>query len=85
MPGGAPKGNKNAVKDNRLWGDAVRRAVMQRKGQKLRQLADKLVDLAQEGDIQALKELGDRLDGRAAQSIGIDQEANIIKVIHEAL
>ena len=64
---GAPKGNQNAVKDNRIWGEAIRKAVMQRNGDKLRALADKLIDRAAEGDIAAMKELGDRLDGKPAQ------------------
>lgn len=36
---------------------------------KLRAIADKLVDLAIEGDMQAIKEIGDRLDGKPSQAI----------------
>lgn len=68
---GAPKGNKNAVKENRLWGETIRRAVSQANGKKLRAIADKLIDLAEEGDIQAIKELGDRLDGKPASTVDI--------------
>lgn len=42
---------------------------MQRDSEKLRQIADTLIDLAMNGDIQAIKELGDRLDGKPAQAI----------------
>jgi len=36
---------------------------------KLALIADKLVDLAADGDVQAIKEIGDRVDGRPAQAI----------------
>jgi hypothetical protein len=66
---GAPLGNQNAKKDNRRWAEAINRAIAQDDGKRLREAAEKLLTLASEGDIQALKELGDRLDGKAVQSI----------------
>jgi hypothetical protein len=57
-------------KSDKIWSDAVRRAVMRRleneegKPQKIERLADNLVELAMDGDIQALREVGDRLDGK---------------------
>ena len=66
---GAPLGNRNASKENRLWGDAIKRAVAQNDGQKLRELADRLIERAAEGDVAALRELGDRLDGKAKQQV----------------
>ena len=36
---------------------------------KLRAVADKLVELAIDGDMQAIKEIADRLDGKPAQAI----------------
>lgn len=66
---GAPLGNKNAVKENRLWSDTIRRALAQKNGAKLRALVDRLIDRAAEGDIAALKEIGDRIDGKAAQAL----------------
>ena len=66
---GAPKGNKNASKQNRLWGDAIKRAIAQHNGERLRKIAEKLLDEAEAGNIQAIKELGDRLDGRSAQQV----------------
>lgn len=36
---------------------------------KLRAVADKLVELAVSGDIQAIKEVADRLDGKVPQGI----------------
>ena len=70
MAGGAPQGNQNA-KSGTIWKDAIRKAVMQKNGNTLRKLADKLIEEAEKGNIVALKELGDRLDGRAAQSLQI--------------
>lgn len=66
---GAPIGNTNGAKENRLWGDTIRRAVAQDNGKRLRAIAEKLLDLAAEGDIQAIKEFGDRIDGKAPQSV----------------
>lgn len=64
--GGAPKGNKNAAKA-KIWSDAIRKAVVQK--QNIDKLAMALVEKALEGDISALKELGDRIEGKVAQSV----------------
>ncbi len=66
--GGAPRGNQNAVK-NKHWGEALNRALLADDGKKLRQLADKLIDAAMNGDVQALKEIGDRIDGKPSQEL----------------
>jgi hypothetical protein len=66
---GAPKGNTNSSKNNRLWADTIRRAVVQADGERLRRIAEALLEKAEGGDIQAMKEIGDRLDGKAAQTI----------------
>ena len=65
---GAPVGNKNSSKENRLWAETIRRIAVQTEGARLRRIAEKLYDKAEEGDIQAIKEIGDRLDGKAVQS-----------------
>lgn len=62
----APIGNKNAVK-NKIWSDAIRRAVLQ--GKKLDSLANAIITAAEGGDIAALKEIGDRLEGKVTQTI----------------
>jgi hypothetical protein len=67
----APEGNTNSNINNRLWANTIRRAVLQADATKLRAIADKLIDLASEGDMQAIKELGDRLDGKPSQSTEI--------------
>jgi hypothetical protein len=70
---GAPVGNKNATK-NKLWEDALRRALLAEDGKKLRSLADKLIARAEEGDVTALKEIGDRMDGKPTQTIAGDAD-----------
>ena len=68
MPAGPPIGNKNATK-NRPWAEAINRALLAEDGKKLRLLADKIIDKALKGDVSALKEVGDRMDGKAAQAL----------------
>lgn len=64
---------KGAIAE-RWWTDAIRVAVNREEtteGQKRKRLsiiADKLCRLAMEGDMQAIKEIGDRLEGRPKQA-----------------
>lgn len=78
MERGAQPGNSNATK-GRPWADAIRRALARREqtgnGGDLNALADRLIDACLEGELPALKELGDRLDGKPAQAIVGDAEA----------
>jgi hypothetical protein len=67
---GAPVGNKNATK-NKLWAEALNRALLAEDGKKLRSLAEKLIARAEEGDVTALKEIGDRMDGKPTQQTEI--------------
>ena len=81
----APLGNKNATK-NRPWAEALNRALLAEDGKKLRALADKLVDRALDGDVIALKEIGDRMDGKPAQAhevAGDPDRPLISKIIRE--
>lgn len=71
MSQGAPLGNQNAKK-GKAWAEAIRRAIREKcEGEdyeaKLATLAKKLVTAAEDGDLAALKEIGDRLDGKAMQ------------------
>ena len=68
MPVGAPLGNQNGKK-NHPWSEAIQRALLAENGKKLRAIADKIVQLAMDGDIQAIKELGDRVEGKPAQPV----------------
>jgi hypothetical protein len=67
---GAPAGNINALKDKR-WYEALDRAIKQDEGKRLRAAAEKLLDLAADGEAWAVKELGDRLDGKPKQQTEI--------------
>ena len=80
----APLGNKNAVK-NRPWAEVINRALIQGDGQRLRTIAEKLLSLAENGDIQALKEVGDRLDGKPAQQVQLSGDADEpLRIVHES-
>lgn len=69
---GAPLGNQNAAKA-KVWHAAILRALDKRglgnRVAALDELAGKLLDLVATGDLAALKEFGDRLDGKPAQAI----------------
>jgi hypothetical protein len=68
--GGAPVGNNNANK-NKYWSDALRKHITQ--NDHLPALAKVLVDKALDGDMTAIKEIGDRLEGKPNQSVtGLD-------------
>ena len=83
---GAPLGNKNASK-NRPWSEAINRALLAEDGKKLRALADKLIDAAMEGDVTALKEIGDRIEGKPAQSVmlGSDPDNPFVTRVERAV
>ena len=61
---GAPIGNDNAKK-GKLFYDQLRRVLVQNDSLKLRQVSEKLVDAAIEGEPWAVKEIMDRMDGKA--------------------
>lgn len=62
-------GNPEGKKPNKPFLDALNRAIKQDDSKKLRDAAERLMYLAAEGESWAIKELADRLDGKAAQSI----------------
>lgn len=69
-------GNQNAAK-GKEWRQAIRRALAHKHGsydEGLLALATKLIEAAENGDMAALKEIGDREDGKPAQSIGGDPD-----------
>lgn len=59
-----------------MWRDAIRRAVLADDGKRLRAIAEALLDKAASGDVPAIKELGDRIDGKPDQMIGVGQDPN---------
>ncbi len=88
---GAPIGNTNAVKGKR-WRNAIDTALEKRcksDGQKaLVALAEVMLAAAEKGESWALKEVGDRMDGRAAQSVtlsGDEDKPLVTKVVREII
>jgi len=61
------KGNQNAAKGKLFYGQ-LRKALVQDDALKLRAIAEKLVDAAIEGEPWAVKEIMDRVDGKAVQA-----------------
>ena len=68
MSGVKGRSGTNKGKD-KPWADALRLAVMSEDNgiRKLRAIAEKCAQSAMSGDMQAIKEIGDRLDGKPAQ------------------
>ena len=67
---GAPKGNKNGVKNKPFW-DMITRIIAQEDGKRLREAGEKLFDAAAAGEEWAVKILADRLDGKPHQSVDL--------------
>lgn len=84
MPAGAPNGNNNARKGSE-WRDAIRAELAEigrdREGDQaayikgLRECAKQFIEAAKTGESWALKELGDRMDGKAAQSLTLSGDS----------
>jgi hypothetical protein len=72
---GAPLGNNNEVKGKR-WASAIDRALSKRSKatgiEALDELAEKLLLLCDQDDLGALRELGDRLDGKPHQTTALE-------------
>lgn len=85
---GAQVGNKNAAKA-KAWEGALRAALAQFEneeakiapGQALRRIAEVVVMKAIGGDKDAIKEIGDRLDGKPAQSVALSGELALSKAV----
>ena len=83
-PVGAPIGNKNATK-NKPFLDAMRRALAQNP-QKIGRIVDKVLDQAEAGEAWAVKEVADRLDGKAVKANTLeDAEGNNITTSLEVI
>ena len=80
MPGGAPKGNNNATK-TKAWSNALRRELAgEQNAEKLAALAKKVYQDALSGNMQAVKEIGDRLDGKPVQAVEGTGENGLITI-----
>ena len=63
---GRPVGSLNRQKP---FTDMLRVALLSGGGRRLRIIADKLAEKAGQGDLQAIQQIADRLDGKCAQII----------------
>ena len=60
---------------------AIKEAIEGTDKTKLRAVADALVDKAMAGDVQAIKEVADRIDGKVPQALVGDDEHDAISLI----
>jgi hypothetical protein len=85
---GAPEGNTNAAKGAR-WRAAIDRALARRSKaegiQELDRLADKFLDEVEAQGINGYKELGDRLDGKAHQTLSGPNDSPLLAGIDVTL
>ena len=59
------KGNTHSSKINRLAADTLRRVLIQEEAIRLRNVTEALVAKAESGDVSAIKEVFDRIDGKS--------------------
>ncbi len=72
-------GNKASAK-GRLFEGALKRAVAQGNGEKLRAAAEKLLDEAAAGKGWAIALLADRLDGKADQTVHVNRNVESLSL-----
>jgi hypothetical protein len=61
----ANKGNTHSSKNNRLLSETLKRVLIQEDGKNARAIAEALALKAIEGDITAIKEVFDRMEGKS--------------------
>ena len=71
-------GNPTGRRKEKPWRDALTLALKADDGQKLRRIAEKVVEAAEAGDLQAIKEIADRLDGKPVQALANDEDSPLI-------
>lgn len=76
----ASKGNKHSSKENRIWGSIIKKLAVQEDYKKLHVIANALFEKAADGDMNAIKEIGDRLDGKSIQEnkLSGDSESPVV-------
>ena len=88
--GGQPGNNNNAK--GKDWTDAIRRALARRKDSGgtveggLNALADQFLQAVADGGIAEFKEMGDRIEGKPAQSVtvaGDEDHPFVQKIVNE--
>ena len=76
----AQRNNKNSSKENRVWAKVIRKLAVQEDHKRIHKVAEALFKEAEAGNIAAVKELGDRLDGKSTEYIHQEGETTV-KVI----
>ena len=79
---GAPLGNRYAAKENRQWGDMMRRKVAQNPNQ-LEKAALAVLNAAAEGEPWAVTELRNTLDGKAVQQVEHSGDMNFSRTLRD--
>ena len=74
-------GNKNSSKENSVWGKVERKLEVQEDHKRIHKVAEALFRKAEDGDISAIKELGDRIDGKSMQEISGNSDAPITVIV----
>lgn len=83
--GGAPLGNRNAA-NAKLWNAAIHRALAEKSRvdgkAALDSLASELIKKCEAGDLSALIEFGNRIDGKSPQALNLgDPDGNPLELI----
>ena len=64
---------------------ALDRAIIQEDGKRLREAAEKLLDLAAAGEAWAIQHLADRLDGKPKQQVELaGEDGGPMRIVHES-
>jgi hypothetical protein len=78
-------GNPTGRARSKPFAEALKRAIAQNDAKKLRAIAEKLLEKAAEGEGWAIRELADRLDGKAHQSISGPEGGAVLAVIERRI
>ncbi len=73
------KGNQHSSKINRILNETLKRRLIQEEAHKANMIVEALLNKAEEGDISAIKEVFDRMEGKAVarqEITTIDEEGN---------
>lgn len=69
-------GNNHSNKINRLMNDTLKRILIQNEALRARSIAEALVTKAEDGDVSAIKEVFDRMDGKVVQENKVSGDAD---------
>lgn len=77
-------GNNNSSKIKRLMNDTLHRVLVQNEALRARKITEALVTKAEDGDVSAIREVFDRIEGKAVSTNeirGTDGQDLVIRVI----